>query len=208
MACTRKQVPRRNPLKSGQCFLHRSGETVYKVKVNGRNPLKSGQCFLLIFKKEVKQNGKNLSQSPQIGSMFLTSFPSQGYEGKGREGRNPLKSGQCFLLKSEVLFNSTPPCLRRNPLKSGQCFLLTKTKSCITNGACESQSPQIGSMFLTKELKAQLESFLGFVAIPSNRVNVSYKELKQSIEQKLGFSRNPLKSGQCFLLQTLVNPIS
>ena len=36
------------------------------------------------------------------------------------------------------------------------------------------------------------------VAIPSNRVNVSYKEekFKQVKEQ---ISRNPLKSGQCFL---------
>ena len=38
--------------------------------------------------------------------------------------RNPLKSGQCFLLPwstVDLLSNSN---LRRNPLKSGQCFLL------------------------------------------------------------------------------------
>ena len=39
-----------------------------------RNPLKSGQCFLLIQeqKEKVAKIAKALSQSPQIGSMFLT----------------------------------------------------------------------------------------------------------------------------------------
>ena len=63
----------------------------------------------------------------------------------------------------------------RNPLKSGQCFLLRKTK--------------------------KGEGFLAIlVAIPSNRVNVSYK-IKEKLSSigKVSFSRNPLKSGQCFL---------
>ena len=65
-------------------------------------------------------------------------------------GRNPLKSGQCFLLSPleeylmEVLDKS------RNPLKSGQCFL-----------------PQLGVEKIENEN-------VGKVAIPSNRVNVSY----------------------------------
>jgi len=61
-----------------------------------------------------------------------------------------------------------------------------------------SQSPQIGSMFLTQIFSWDLISGL-HVAIPSNRVNVSYdeNELKQKLAQFP--SRNPLKSGQCFL---------
>ena len=42
-----------------------------------------------------------------------------------------------------------------------------------------------------KELKAQ-------VAIPSNRVNVSYGD-KMTKKDYIKFGRNPLKSGQCFL---------
>ena len=114
------------------------------------------------------------SQSPQIGSMFLTtgecwqsfrfrlvaipsnrvnvsylSFSQIGYilkihkvaipsnrvnvsylrQGKGKEerkmlvGRNPLKSGQCFLQRLLARFYSSRLEKSRNPLKSGQCFL-------------------------------------------------------------------------------------
>ena len=64
----------------------------------------------------------------------------------------------------------------RNPLKSGQCFLQ-----------------------LRKKIKECLAS-LG-VAIPSNRVNVSYFEEINlpDVEHEAMPSRNPLKSGQCFL---------
>ena len=92
------------------------------------------------------------SQSPQIGSMFLT------YK------KGPRK----------VRFLET---VSRNPLKSGQCFLLKNGKW--INVTQSDAKP---------------------VAIPSNRVNVSYTwqclRFKQ-ISQNL--SRNPLKSGQCFL---------
>ena len=37
-------------------------------------------------------------------------------------GRNPLKSGQCFLLDGGIL-KIKPAQAGRNPLKSGQCFL-------------------------------------------------------------------------------------
>ena len=37
--------------------------------------------------------------------------------------RNPLKSGQCFLLKQFYDISQNDPVFRRNPLKSGQCFL-------------------------------------------------------------------------------------
>ena len=59
----------------------------------------------------------------------------------------------------------------RNPLKSGQCFLLRSGK--VYEVWVESQSPQIGSMFLTKREEKMAELKL-IVAIPSNRVNVSY----------------------------------
>ena len=64
---------RRNPLKSGQCFLQWvSWEEIETLKLC-RNPLKSGQCFLhkhLFVKLEKLKKVK--SQSPQIGSMFPT----------------------------------------------------------------------------------------------------------------------------------------
>ena len=65
----------------------------------GRNPLKSGQCFLQISMKSGLKTLKK-SQSPQIGSMFLTRV---------------------------INIKEVPPEFK-----------------------IESQSPQIGSMFLTK----------------------------------------------------------
>ena len=66
-----------------------------------------------------------------------------------------------------------------------------------------SQSPQIGSMFPTPRVgrKNRLKT-AQHVAIPSNRVNVSYayKEIKELYEKK---RRNPLKSGQCFLRRAI-----
>ena len=75
--------------------------------------------------RQGKIQKKGGSQSPQIGSMFLTESISKS------------------ISKLEK---------RRNPLKSGQCFL-------------QSISKNISK--LEKSLK---------VAIPSNRVNVSYIE--------------------------------
>ena len=95
-------------------------------------------------KKELKE----LSQSPQIGSMFLTSFILGRTDKCSDISRNPLKSGQCFLRSTLDLINND-------------------------NLQAMSQSPQIGSMFLT--LQASLNGRKrGKVAIPSNRVNVSY----------------------------------
>ena len=64
----------RNPLKSGQGFLHDISSIDFDAeRFCRRNPLKSGQGFLLeIFEKEISQN-----------NIYL--------------GRNPLKSGQGFL---------------------------------------------------------------------------------------------------------------
>ena len=90
--------------------------------------------------------------------------------------RNPLKSGQCFLhliidTKAKELEK-----LCRNPLKSGQCFLRRSDYG--------------------KRRKKGIH-----VAIPSNRVNVSYNGLPYARHWPIVLnSRNPLKSGQCFLL--------
>ena len=64
----------------------------------------------------------------------------------------------------------------RNPLKSGQCFLRR----------CKHENDQ---------------RLVGQVAIPSNRVNVSYKLIAQLDRASAFGGRNPLKSGQCFLLK-------
>ena len=72
------------------------------------------------------------SQSPQIGSMFPTFLcPVCGKRGI-LEGRNPLKSGQCFLRKPRVFKTPQVQILRRNPLKSGQCFLRMQKKNFIS----------------------------------------------------------------------------
>ena len=65
----------RNPLKSGQCFLQKESLTNSALgeRRHGRNPLKSGQCFLHISCLAMRlQKKMDMSQSPQIGSMFLT----------------------------------------------------------------------------------------------------------------------------------------
>ena len=64
----------------------------------------------------------------------------------------------------------------RNPLKSGQCFLPWELIRIKNVQKFMSQSPQIGSMFLTLTyLKSIIFTKQGAVAIPSNRVNVSYE---------------------------------
>ena len=95
-----------------------------------------------------------MSQSPQIGSMFPTRFYNMGKGiNKTNKGRNPLKSGQCFLLNE-------------------------KGREKIGGIIKKSQSPQIGSMFPTFLQEKGRQSFAFHVAIPSNRVNVSYTEQK------------------------------
>ena len=103
----------------GQCYCDRS-----------RNPLKSGQCFLQNKRIwRLLEVAMDLSQSPQIGSMFLTRI---------------LEKGQSVYLG----------CYGRNPLKSGQCFL-----------------QRVIDNWLERK-REKLE-----VAIPSNRVNVSYLDI-------------------------------
>ena len=69
-----KEALGRNPLKSGQCFLHRRTPPNYPYRKGRRNPLKSGQCFL----------------PPNFKIRRVTRL-------RRAKRRNPLKSGQCFL---------------------------------------------------------------------------------------------------------------
>ena len=89
--------------------------------------------------------------------------------------RNPLKSGQCFLRQAAA------DCIvvsKRHWSQSPQIGSMFPTWDALCNGIWErkpeSQSPQIGSMFPTKKLDK----------VPKDN----------GVE-----SRNPLKSGQCFL---------
>ena len=125
------------------------GEIGYRFPKNlqeCRNPLESGQCFSPKAFEAHKKRIEERSQSPRIGSMFLT------YEWRTDRGRrselrrNPLESGQCFspfmgsfrrwlklasqsprigsmfLTLSHLIQNIENLILGRNPLESGQCF--------------------------------------------------------------------------------------
>ena len=116
-----------------------------------------------------------LSQSPQIGSMFLTLYDYL-YEKGFTPSFVAIPSNRVNVsyhfweLRREVEINAV------------------------------SQSPQIGSMFLTYNQNfIELVEEVREVAIPSNRVNVSYIENKGKKIKALKVCRNPLKSGQCFL---------
>ena len=96
----------------------------------------------------------------------------------------------------------------RNPLKSGQCFLQIEKEVKGKKVLIEmSQSPQIGSMFLTSIPPYAKPHGIILVAIPSNRVNVSYfiKLYYEHVLNRLG--RNPLKSGQCFLQKVIYDEV-
>ena len=141
------------------------------------------------------------SQSPQIGSMFLTLTSSGHYIEVCyfRRSQSP-QIGSMFLTGCNI------PSLkksgrRRNPLKSGQCFLqrMKKAGDYISGAKVGSQFPHIGSMFLTQQgqgimsnvdISVAIPSKSGHhslhrreimgetgknaVSIPSHRVNVSY----------------------------------
>ena len=77
-------------------------------------------------------------------------------------------------------------------------MFLTMRRMVAIKTSYKSQSPQIGSMFLTWPDAEKPASKRIIVAIPSNRVNVSYVYLILTTKTLLS-CRNPLKSGQCFL---------
>ena len=129
--------------------------------------------------------------------MFLTQEGTIDMRYPRVTGRNPLKSGQCFLLVIPK-GNLSIVIYCRNPLKSGQCFL-PKRYCQATWAPCKYvaiPSNRVNVSYLVYSQKPGAGSPL--VAIPSNRVNVSY--LYQFLKYQLQVSRNPLKSGQCFLL--------
>ena len=88
------------------------------------------------------------SQSPQIGSMFLTFYKAWNIILKRLESRNPLKSGQCFLLTWGFL-------------RGRRLFLRVAIPSNRVNVS-------YGDGW------REVPFFEEIVAIPSNRVNVSY----------------------------------
>ena len=199
----------RNPLKSGQCFLQKYIAALKALELSlSRNPLKSGQCFLLKWALKIKNSYfRYLSQSPQIGSMFLT-WKGQGFiKVNFPPCRNPLKSGQCFLHGwSWISHRWNNGKDSRNPLKSGQCFLHERGKIYTLDvpNPHWSQSPQIGSMFLTHGSVKQHLSLQNCRKSQSPQIGSMFltnvtKVLEDSTSQ-LNSSRNPLKSGQCFLL--------
>ena len=165
----------RNPLKSGQCFLHSLYSKPANRLVQSRNPLKSGQCFLRKDKRVWKLLDIAVSQSPQIGSMFLTeSFikvktcitKSQVAIPSNRVNVSYLLTGTRKRQRS--FFGSQSPQI-------GSMFLTLDTLGVLTHIAVGSQSPQIGSMFLTCfSWMPRTRIIAKWVAIPSNRVNVSY----------------------------------
>ena len=111
-----------------------------------------------------------MSQSPQIGSMFLTD--KLGEDLKIKLCRNPLKSGQCFLqiyLSSWKFFKCFYVAIPSNRVNVSYLEGLKESGFPV-----KSQSPQIGSMFLTTKKEFFAIIIQIYVAIPSNRVNVSY----------------------------------
>ena len=162
------------------------------------------------------------SQSPQIGSMFLThaaeaeggelvyvAIPSNRVNVSylltlrrhligAERGRNPLKSGQCFL-RFVIVFWLLSWIVCRNPLKSGQCFLHKKAFCYFENWIWVAiPSNRVNVSYIV--LIISILGILFLVAIPSNRVNVSYLNAYRVVV--LETRRNPLKSGQCFLLES------
>ena len=115
-------------------------------------------------------NSNDGSQSPQIGSMFPTEY-------------------RYWLQKRKVAIPS-------NRVNVSYVVCLTKSRLKLWK---RSQSPQIGSMFPTSRFEKAGIDKIARVAIPSNRVNVSYSHYCYHSTTRKKISRNPLKSGQCFL---------
>ena len=125
--------------------------------------IRNDKCWLLWSSVAIPSNRVNVSysltgikkglssswsQSPQIGSMFLTLKEMLNYGGRISVCRNPLKSGQCFLQTRQAGF--IMHCLKvgsQSPQIGSMFLTLLAWKN--WKKARESQSPQIGSMFLT-----------------------------------------------------------
>ena len=94
------------------------------------------------------------SQSPQIGSMFPTRKQPPLYDYLHEKGRNPLKSGQCFLPPSFRLKMCTDRWKVAIPSNRVNVSYDFSKLYLIAEGIDRSQSPQIGSMFPTLKHKA------------------------------------------------------
>ena len=95
----------------------------------------------------------DLSQSPQIGSMFLTFKGRPKMDEKRIIGRNPLKSGQCFLHGKGYKPQDMTTMFYYVAIPSNRVNVSYHAKEwagLILGPDEKSQSPQIGSMFLTR----------------------------------------------------------
>ena len=104
--------------------------------------------------------------------MFPTRFYNMGKGiNKTNKGRNPLKSGQCFLRQKGASQKGPTRFSGRNPLKSGQCFLHVDVGKEMDLNLVQygSQSPQIGSMFPTY-LKTKVKYLLSRTASQSPQI--------------------------------------
>ena len=94
------------------------------MAIEGSQSPQIGSMFLT---KELRKRAKELawSRNPlKSGQCFLPDMNRFGILIRLRGSRNPLKSGQCFLLLEFPVSNNTLElACGRNPLKSGQCFL-------------------------------------------------------------------------------------
>ncbi len=153
------------------------------IVIKGRNPLKSGQCFLPLKNNEWERKATSkLSQSPQVGSMFPTKTSTSYRRWALRfTCRNPLKSGQCFL----------PRCSMKITIEEEKVAI---------------PSSRVNVSY-SETLNFTIGTFQPSVAIPSSRVNVSYLQAVTARMLARPFrGRNPLKSGQCFLLNGNARP--
>ena len=165
-----------------------------------RNPLKSGQCFLPCCFCRYRGGVARKSQSPQIGSMFLTLKVVLTSNLIFTRSRNPLKSGQCFLLKLNAtrghFWTEKGVAIPSNRVNVSYRDVLLFLQILEGNG---SQSPQIGSMFLTCKC---LHRLVWFSESQSPQIGSMFLTIchGKKILRWDTTGRNPLKSGQCFLL--------
>ena len=86
----------------GSMFLTVSWECDIDTFVESQSP-QIGSMFLTAKQSFISKARPSLSQSPQIGSMFLTRKNKELVFLVDTSGRNPLKSGQCFLQPPSFL---------------------------------------------------------------------------------------------------------
>ena len=126
--------------------------------------------YIAIFEYRTKDNYTVAIPSNRVNVSYQKKTIQPKAPGRGLMSQSP-QIGSMFLTNKIKKYKTL--LLSRNPLKSGQCFLQLLYR--IKEGDCNGEN----------------------VAIPSNRVNVSYRDAKLWRTHLL--CRNPLKSGQCFL---------